>query len=227
MGGQINTNSTFGSTNFDGGISCILSANPEAGFSVASYNGNNTIGHGLGKIPEVIIGKLRTSSNWTTYYNVVDGSSDYMLLNSTQAGATGGGTYTSTVGSVQNSGNGMLYAFVSIPGYSKMGSYTGNGNASGPFVNTGFKPAFTLIKSTASSSYWWEILDNKRSPSNALDKTLYANVSDGEYSGSGYAKDFLSNGFKIRNGSGATNSNGGTYLYMAFAEAPFKTANAR
>ena len=117
--------------------------------------------------------------------------------------------------------------FAEVDGFSKINSYTGNGDANGPFINTGFRPAFTLIKNTASNSYWWEMMDNTRSPFNVADETLYINVENTEYSGSNYEKDFISNGFKVRNNAAATNDSGVVYFYMAFAESPFKYANAR
>jgi hypothetical protein len=112
-----------------------------------------------------------------------------------------------------------------VAGFSKFGSYTGNGSADGPFVYTGFRPAFILTKDITTSSYWWEMVDSARAPFNPSDKTLYANVSDSEYTSSGYNKDLLSNGFKIRGTSGGHNTSGSTYIYMAFAGKPFGNVN--
>ena len=108
----------------------------------------------------------------------------------------------------------------SVPGYSKIGMYRGNGNDNGPFIDCGFRPAFIMTKSTSSSSYWWEMVDNKRSPINPSQRTLYANKNDAEYNSSSYNKDIFSNGFKPRSGNGGHNDNAETYLFMAFAEQP-------
>jgi hypothetical protein len=122
------------------------------------------------------------------------------------------------------SGTYVAYCFASVPGYSAFGSYTGNGSADGPFVYLGFRPRFVMIKRTDSISDW-RIYDSSRTPANADDNVLEANTSDAEDTASG-AIDVLSNGFKLRD-AGANNINAGTYIYMAFAENPFKYANAR
>jgi hypothetical protein len=119
----------------------------------------------------------------------------------------------------------VAYCWAEIAGFSKFGSYTGNGSADGPFVYTGFRPAFILTKDITTGTYWWEMVDSARAPSNPSDKTLYANVSDTEYTSSGYNKDLISNGFKIRGNSGAHNTVGSTYIYMAFAGKPFGNIN--
>ena len=148
-----------------------------------------------------------------------------MRLNTSGGGATGGGTYTSSVASVQKSGSGVQYHFVSKPGFSKVGSYAGNGSADGSFINTGFKPAWVMIKRTDSTGEW-VMFDNKRSPFNVVDKVLLAENSSAEYTIANML-DINSNGFKMRDTHASRNASGGTYLYLAFAEAPFKTANAR
>ena len=119
----------------------------------------------------------------------------------------------------------MAYCFASKPGFSKIGIYTGNGNASGPFISTGFKPAWVMIKRTDSAAEW-VMFDNKRSPFNVVDKVLLAENSVSEYTIANML-DINSNGFKMRDTHSSRNANNGVYLYMAFAESPFKTANAR
>ena len=121
----------------------------------------------------------------------------------------------------------MAYCFAEVEGFSKFGSYTGNGNADGPFIQTGFRPAWVIIKRTDSTNDW-RIYDNKRSNYNEKTATLYANHSLAEYTSAGANEiDTLSNGFKIRNTNDGYNASSGTYLYMAFAEMPSKYANAR
>jgi len=121
--------------------------------------------------------------------------------------------------------NVVMYSFAEVEGYSSFGSYTGNGNAEGPFVYTGFKPAFVVTKRNGSSG--WPMHDDKRSPYNVTEATLYANAADAEVNPSTEDIDFLSNGFKMRGTTTARNSSGSTYIYMAFAENPFKNSNAR
>ena len=232
-----------GSANTDGSINSTVSANTTAGFSIVTFTGTSgtgTVGHGLSQAPETIWHKNRDAvASWTIYHvgMASDPETDYMQFNSANAANDNSTVWndtapTSTVfsvgqGSMTSGDDSVAYCFHSVEGFSKFGAYTGNGNADGPFIYTGFRPAFTIIKNTASSSYWWEMLDNKRSPFNVADETLYANVTNTEYSGSNYEKDFLSNGFKVRNNAAATNSSDVLYIYMAWAESPFKYANAR
>ena len=220
-----------GSTNNDGNQASSVSANQAAGFSIATFTGTGsyaTYGHGLGVIPEVTLTKSRSASgDWYWVTTVIDGSVDYLVLNTTAAAANGSATAsTSSVfySNYPNNQTVVAYNFASKPGFSKIGVYTGNGSADGPFVNCGFKPAFVMVKRTDSTNDW-VIYDNKRSPFNAIDKSIYANTNAAESNYSG--GDFLSNGFKIRYTGGMLNANNGTYLYMAFADSPFKTANAR
>ena len=117
----------------------------------------------------------------------------------------------------------IAYCFAEKKGYSKFGSYTGNGNADGTFVYTGFKPAFVIHKRTDSAAHSWLIHDNKRPDYNSTDKILEADLADAEQSG--YDMDLLSNGFKHRLTAGSTNASGGTYIYMAFAENPLVGTN--
>ena len=122
----------------------------------------------------------------------------------------------------------VCYAFHSVDGYSKVGSYTGNGNADGTFVYTGFKPAFVIIKPSSRTGHW-HIVNNESSPSNVVDKVIFANDSAAEYTdpAADCKKDFLSNGFKIYTTDDNTNESGSTYIYIAFAETPFKYSNGR
>ncbi len=223
-------NNTSGASNTDGSITSTVSANTTSGFSIATYTGNgssgSTIGHGLNAVPEVVLIRRR---NQATDWNFQLGYSQYLKLNSTdQAIATSGGlvgsgsTSTITVdanGYVNASGDTYVgYFFVSKKGYSKFGSYTGNGNADGTFVYTGFKPAFVMWKKTNGSSEWI-MVESTRNTSNEVDKLIRANQSSAENTYG--ACDFLSNGVKFRSNSGGVNSSGQAYIYMAFAESPF------
>ena len=215
--------------------------NTDAGFSIVSYTGDGsspaTIGHGLSKAPELIHIKNRTDDDsWISFTTVIDGSLDYMYLNLTNAKANLGiATPTSTVFSVddgnQINGSGdahIAYCFHSVDGYSKVGSYEGNSNADGTFVHLGFRPAFVMWKKTNDTDDWG-IHDNKREEStnaNPIDNYLRPNTNAVE-GDDGDSVDFLSNGFKWRLSSGLRNNSGDTYIYIAFAETPFKYSNAR
>ena len=226
------------SSNSDGSITSTVQANTDAGFSIVSYSGNATsgatIGHGLSSlVPKFIIIKNRdTAGNWTVRTTAVDGSSDLLQLNLSDAKADSARSApTSTVfsvgsGDVENkSGDDLIaYCFADIEGYSKFGSYTGNGSTDGTFVFTNFAVKWLLVK-RADSAVEWTMLDGTRSPFNVRDKYMYANTTMAEDTYSTVQVDFLSNGFKSR--GTFTNVSGGTYIYMAFAEAPFKYANAR
>ena len=121
----------------------------------------------------------------------------------------------------------IAYCFAPVEGYSAFGSYTGNGSTDGPFVYTGFKVRWLMIKRSSSSGYNWQIHDTERIPYNVNTKALFANASDSEYTFSSAVFDLLSNGFKPRGGDSYTNASGQTYIYAAFAEHPFKYARAR
>ena len=227
-----------GSTDTSGDIDAVVSANQAAGFSIVTWtaNGSNTatIPHGLGVTPEIIFYKARSSSgNWNTWTTAIDGSNDSLLLNTTGAKVNNSGIYGNLTSSVfPNWGLGnnitmVAYAFASKPSFSKVGIYTGNGNASGPMVNTGFKPAWLMIKNT-SNAQDWILFDNKRDPFNVTQQFLYPNLSAAEAAGGAGVIDLLSNGFKLRNaGTRNRNYNGDVYLFMAFADSPFKSATAR
>ena len=252
MGGQINTNTTHGQTNFDGSILSVSQTNETSGFSIVTYTGTGTngetVGHGLGLAPSVCIIKSRTNSGYEWAYWHKDLTSGAKLYwNSTSAEITGQSMFNNSSGThtiptstlltlsgssvanyalVNNSGsNHLAYVFAEIEGYSKFGSFTGNGSTDGTFIYTGFRPAWVLIKQTNSTGSW-VMHDNKRSPFNVIDEDLFANLSSAE-SDNGVDKDFLSNGFKHRASHSAVNGSSSTYIYMAFAEQPFKFSNAR
>ncbi|MEK9698097.1 MAG: hypothetical protein VW270_20170, partial [Candidatus Poseidoniales archaeon] len=224
---------TSGSSNTDGTITSTVSANPTAGFSIVTCTtlaGLQSVGHGLSQAPEIVIQKPRNSvQSWYVYYDFVDGSQDYLTLNTdTAASAWGGSAATSTV-FYENWGSGfelVCYCFHSVEGYSKIGSYTGNGSTDGTFVYTGFRPAFVMFKSTAAGDSW-TILDNQRDPYNKMDTSLFPNLTSADTTQTNNECDFLSNGVKIRNSLSRLNGNGTTYIYMAFAESPFKYSTAR
>jgi len=232
-----------GSTNTAGSITSTVSANTTAGFSIVTYTGNGTagatIGHGLGVVPTFIIVKNRSSSqNWLVY-SVVYGANMYGYLNLQNGWATdttgfNNVTPTSTVFTVGtaletngSTNNLVAYCFTPIAGYSAFGSYTGNGSADGPFIFTGFRPAFVMTKITSGSGDWY-MWDNKRIISaNGDAGLLYAqsSLAESDYNAAGI--DLLSNGFKIRNSDNSDNGSGVTVIYMAFAETPLKFSNAR
>ena len=225
------------SSNTSGSITSTVSVNATAGFSVVTYTGTSsavTVGHGLGVAPALIFVKGRGAvDNWGVYSSSFSApANDYLVLNSTAAKGTvtnfWGGTATSSVfyfGAGFGSGNFVAYCWSEIAGFSKFGSYTGNGSTDGPFVYTGFRPKFVMIKRSDSTSDWF-MWDTSRSPYNAVSVELYANASAAEAS-SGSNPDILSNGFKLRLSNPDRNASGGTYIYMAFAENPFKNALAR
>jgi len=222
-----------GSSNTDGSITSTVSANTTSGFSIVKYTGtgaNATVGHGLGAVPKMIIAKRLTDVESWGVYHVSNGASKYMKFDDNQTAETAttvwnNTTPTSSVFSLGTSGlcNGsskdmIAYCFADVTGYSKFGSYTGNGNADGTFIYTGFKPAFVIIKETNTTGTDWRMMDNKRSTFNLVDDRLFPNLSNAESAGDGY--DFLSNGFKIRSSGGDFNGSGDNYIYMAFAAEP-------
>ena len=203
----------------------------------ATAPASQSFSHSLGVTPSMIIVKDRTGASswgvWHKAYGSYSGNTNILFLNSTAAISSGNymGTINSTVfsvasGLVAQNNNFVAYLFAEIPGFSKFGSYTGNGSADGPFVYCGFRPAFVIIKRTDGAGSW-SMYDAKRNPFNQVGQSLFANVSDAEYTNlSGYIHDFLSNGFKPRQSNGDNNS-GATYIYAAFAENPFKYSLAR
>jgi len=230
-------------SNTDGTITSSVSANTEAGFSIVSYTGNGTagatVGHGLAHAPEFFITKRRSQSDpWQTYVASL-GATKRLELNATSAGITSDASFNDTApnSSVFTLGSGgygnassatyIAYCFHSVEGYSKVGSYTGNGSSDGTFIYTGFRPAWILFKSSSIAANWI-LHDTARNTYNASNKHLRPNTSDQENTGANETIDILSNGFKHRGVSNYNaNSSGQTYIYLAFAEQPFKYANAR
>jgi hypothetical protein len=207
---------------------------------VVSFNtqtsGVATVGHGLGVAPSLIIAKNRTVvDGWYTYHNAI-GNTGYVRLNTTDSVITTSSIWnnTSPTSSVFTMGTafaGTSYAYVAycwseIDGFSKFGSYTGNGSADGPFVYTGFRPRWIMTKQSSAAGQSWNIFDTARNTYNLANTTLYANQSSAEDSVSN-AYDILSNGFKLRTSASQGNTNGATYVYMAFAENPFKNSLGR
>ncbi len=220
-------------TNNNGTVTTTVDANTTSGFSIVKFTspgaGSYTLGHGLSSAPDLIIYKCRgTTSAWWTFYTLVDGSLDYINLAGTGAGASdsvGLAVPTSTVfGLVNNyaptNQPSIAYCFHSVEGYSKIGKYTGNGNADGAFVYTGFKPKWLLQRRTNASGQGWTIQNSDNQSYNEINNYLFAQSGGSTFSGYGQI-DFLSNGFKIRSADAQTNGSGDTYIYMAFAENPF------
>jgi hypothetical protein len=232
------------SSNTSGTITSTVSVNATAGFSIVTYTGTGsaaTIGHGLGVAPKMIIAKGRGNvDNWPVYHASANASpaTGHLLLNTTAAFTSTSTTWnntapTSTVFTVgtdtrinQNTITYVAYCWAEIAGFSKFGSYTGNGSGDGPFVFLGFRPKFIMLKSTTTAGSNWWIYDTSRSTYNAADSLLFPNLNIAEYSG-GVELDILSNGFKFRNFANDGNKSGDTFIYAAFAENPFKNALAR
>ena len=222
-----------GSANTDGSINTTAtSVNTTAGFSISTYTGtgsNATVGHGLGSVPKMIIVKRTNATDvWRVYHGSI-GATKHLVLNTTAGDASGSNVWNdtaptssvfsiSTDSAVNASGaTYVAYCFAEKKGYSKFGSYTGNGNADGTFIYTGFAPSFVIMKRTDNTGAWYT-LDNKRPTYNPKNKYLSPDSSNAESTFTFW--DFLSNGFKIRNTGTENNASGGTYIYMAFAEEP-------
>jgi hypothetical protein len=232
------------SSNTAGTITSTVSVNATAGFSIVTYTGtgaNATVGHGLGVAPKMLITKNRSAaSDWRVWITGFDGT-EYINLNESTGKGTSATQWNSTVptssvfslgtaAAVNGSGNNLVaYLWAEIAGFSKFGSYTGNGSSDGPFVYIGFKPKYLMVKRTDTTGEWaiYDIPRDLYNPMGLGGGRLQANTSNAE-TGADSAQyiDFLSNGFKIRNGSGFDNDSGATYIYMAFAENPFKNSNS-
>lgn len=234
-------------SNTSGTITSQVSANTDAGFSIVTYTGtgaNATVGHGLGVAPKFIIVKARSGGtyNWNCYHaslgspaadyfiglNTTDARTDYTAANLWNRTAP-----TSSVFSIgshpadNNSGTTFVaYCFAEISGYSKFGSYTGNGSSDGPFVFCGFRPRYVLIKCSSNTGLSWAIVDTARNTFNVTNAALFANASDTEFAAQNIC-DVTANGFKIRVDQTLTNGSGYTYIYAAFADLPFQFALAR
>jgi hypothetical protein len=232
-------------SNTQGSITSQVRANPTAGFSVVTYTGNlsssgtSTVGHGLGVAPSMVITKKRSgASAWTVQHKSLATANTLIDLNSTAA------TYTSAYGTIvaptssvftiawltsmgDNGSDYVAYCFSPVVGYSNFGSYTGNGSTDGPFIYTGFRSRWVMIKrsDSASSSYGWFILDTARNTYNVMNTWLAADSATSD--GADVICDTLSNGFKIRTTAGNINTNAGTFIYAAFAEAPINYSRAR
>jgi hypothetical protein len=229
-------------TNTQGSISSQVRANASAGFSIVTYTGtgsNATVGHGLGVGPSWIIIKNRTTSHdWIVYANE-SGTLKQLYLNLTLGSSGAGLSLPSSTtfnlaggGATGSNGSGdnyVAYCFAPVAGYSAFGSYTGNGSSDGPFVYTGFRPRWVMIKitNTGTSIDHWVMWDTVRDDYNVADSYLLANNPQQEVTSSAVTIDALSNGFKLRNSSTNQNGSGSTYIYAAFAEAPFQYARAR
>jgi len=223
-------------TSLSSNINSVCQVNQDAGISIVKYTctggGNGqAVQHGLGLVPQVIITKNRTDtsySDWITYHHILT-KDNFVKLNSNAASATNSpyngaaptsSTYNVSIDLVEATKDYVSYVFAPIQGYSKFGSYVGNGSTNGTFVYTGFKPAFVMVKAITSGKNW--DISTGAVSSNQIDERLRANLADAEES-SGHI-DFLSNGFKMRNTNGTQNSSGVTYIYMAFAKHPFVTS---
>ena len=249
MGGTANTPTTNSFSNFDGSIQSNISPNSTSLFSIVTFTGtgaNATIGHGLSVAPSMIIFKNRSDAEGWKVYHTSIGATKNLNLNETTAAQTQSGAFndtepTSSVFSVgtfnstNGSGDNMIaYCFAEKKGFSKFGTYAGNGNTNGNFIYLGFKPAFFMYRRYDTTGNWG-MKDNKRSGTAALQnfgqmnpnqtQNPSANVNSVENKASAFAVDFLSNGIKIRGGDGDLNTNGGSYIYMAFAEEPLVGTN--
>ena len=233
-------------SNTDGSITSTVSANTTSGFSIVSYTGTGsaaTIGHGLSSVPSMIIVKGRSYvDNWCVFHSSLGGGKK-LKLNTTGAEITNSTPWNNTSptssvfsvgtdGETNNSGSTMIaYCFAEKQGYSKFGSYIGNGSTDGTFVYTGFKPAFVIYKGASGTGTTdnWEMIDNKRTDGtigNPKNEVLYPNLSNAEGVNQTDRLDLLSNGFKMRTSGSDYNASGSTYIYMAFAENPFVTSTS-
>jgi len=224
------------SSNTDGSITSSVSANTTSGFSIVSYTGNGTggatVGHGI-DTPKMIIVKNRDDTDSWEIYHASLGETKYLQFTIAAAGTnTNRWNDTSPTSSVfslgteagvnQSGENFIAYCFAEKKGFSKFGSFTGNGSTDGTFIYTGFKPAFFIHKKTNSTSNWY-LYDNKRTPSNIVNKEIYVELSNGEASVD--RLDFVSNGVKFRSSTSSFNGSGDSYIYMAFAENPLVGSN--
>ena len=231
-------------TNTNGSITSSVSANPTSGFSIVTYTGNGstgTVGHGLSSAPKMIIIKDRTQiDNWPVYHaGLPTPATNILRLQSTTAVLTGRAEWNSTnpTSSVFSIGNDtavnysgqsfIAYCWSEVAGFSKFGSYVGNGSSDGTFVYTGFRPKYIMCKAASGGTGDWLTVDTARQTYNVANGSLAANLTNVESYYSGNNIDILSNGFKFRTSGGVYNGSGITYIYMAFAENPTKYANAR
>ena len=225
-------------SNSDGSITSTVQANTTAGFSIVTYTGtqsNATVGHGLGAVPSWIITKCRSSSNgWPIFHHKNTSAPETELIRLNEVSATADNAVpwndtapTSTVFTVgandennKSSATQLAYCFAEKQGYSKFGSYTGNGSENGPFVYLGFKPQWIMFKNTGAAEEW-VLYDTTRDSTNPNTKTIRVDSNIAEAEATTLDIDFLSNGFKNRSNQAQLNSDGVLYIYMAFAESPF------
>lgn len=224
-------------TNNAGSISAQVSANAAAGFSIVTYTGtgaNATVGHGLGIAPKLVIVKDRSAvSNWVVQHGSLGWTQGFLGISTvaatTSANFSNNTAPTSAVFSISNysfgTDNYVAYCFAEIAGYSKIGSYTGNGSTDGPFVYCGFRPRYLLVKQSSAAGEGWAVFDTARDTYNVVAGVFSANTSGAE--GIGAYLDITSNGFKLRTTSASVNGSGSTYIYYAIAETPFQFALAR
>jgi len=240
-GFSLKANGTLTNTNGDAYIAWTWKEGATQGFDIVTYTGNGanrTIAHNLGVAPKLVIVKRRNGAvSWAVWQTALAGT-EYLLLDQTQAKATAADVWNSTiptstvfsVGTNQatnlNTATYVAYLFSEVAGFSRIGSYTGNGSTDGPFVFCGFRPRWILIKMSSSTGDW-RIFDSARSTFNVTNTVLFPNLSDAEASSSLVDFDITSNGFKLRNNLSTMNASGGTYIFAAFAENPFKNALAR
>ena len=226
-----------GVTNTDGSITSTVSTNTTSGFSIVKYSGiatNATVGHGLGVAPKMIIVKnLGAAESWFVYHADLTSAAYTINLDTSGAQFSNASTWNSTApsssvfsigtdaGTNGSSVNFIAYCFAEKQGYSKFGSYTGNGSTDGTFAYTGFKPAWLMVKRTDSANSWI-IMDNKRTTFNPMGEELKA--EDTSVGSVATRWDQLSNGFKLRNAGAAVNASSGSYIYMTFAENPFTSS---
>jgi len=235
---------TSNATNTSGSITSTVRANISAGFSVVTYNAGPlpaatgaTVGHGLGIAPQFIVVKDRTNGNpWGIYHTSLGPGKGLLFSTAAEQVASTWWNNTAPTSSVfsinsdiyataQPNHDYVAYCWAPVEGYSAFGSYTGNGSTDGPFVYTGFRPRYLLVKRTNAVASWG-VWDSARDLYNVTEFGLQPNTNSAEYSGGNY-KDFLSNGFKMKDGGADTNGNGSTYIYAAFAEHPFRSSRAR
>ena len=221
------------SSNTDGSITSTVQANTKAGFSIVQWTGTGsagTLGHGLSSAPELIMVKDTTVAyNWYVFTTATGSNIRFEGLNTDSASTPAASQMTTTstlienvpsVASLNTSGSAMIiYAFHSVSGYSKFGSYTGTGLSNGPIINTGFEPAYIMVKGSSNPGSWW-IYDNKRSTANPRNKVLRSDSSAAETTNTNYNVDFLSNGFQFTGTDTDINGSGRTYIYLAFAADP-------
>ena len=235
------------SSNSNGDLTSSVSVNATTGISIGTYTsditgvGSKTVGHGLGKTPKLIITKNldQAGQRWGVQAPSILSADHILELNTTasQTNMSGNGSlstvsstvfsvnYADGVGNATGSGNYIFYAFAEIQGFSSIGSYVGNSSTWGKFIHTGFRPALVMAKRYDSGSEDWNVWDNKRIGYNVSgNDKLYWNKSDAEATGSDEV-DFLANGFKWRTTNGGLKNNGGSYIYLAFAEQPFVASN--